>query len=202
MAPLSSLVQGQVVVQIGQNFTASTLAVDSQALPPDPNGAAGPNHYVEWINGRFSVYNKTNASRVYTLTDLAFWSQAGVTIPSSWDVTDPRLVYDPMVQRWFASMVDFDPSGAINYNHFLLAVSASADPTGTWRGVSFLSDTNSVNFADFPRLGVDGQGVYLSGDMFPPTGNSVGASLVSIPKTNLLGTTLIITNRTTFNVLA
>jgi hypothetical protein len=202
MALLSSLVQAQVVVQIGQNFTASILGVDSTALPPDPNGAAGPSHYVEWINGRFSVYNKTNASRVKTMTDLTFWSQAGVTIPSSWDVTDPRLVYDPTVQRWFASMVDFDPSFVINSNHFLLAVSASADPTGTWRGVSFLSDTNGVNFADFPRLGLDDQGVYLSGNMFPAIGDSVGASLVSIPKTNLLGTTLIIANRTTFNLLA
>ena len=201
-ALLSPFIQAQVVVQIGQNFTASSLGVDSTALPPDANGAAGPSHYVEWINGRFSVYNKTNASRVFTLSDLTFWSRAGVTIPGSWDVTDPRLVYDPTVQRWFASMVDFASSSSINSNHFLLAVSATADPTGTWRGVSFLGDTNGLNFADFPRLGLDDQAVYLSGDMFPPFGNPVGASLVSIPKTNLLGTTLNIANRTTFNVLA
>lgn len=201
-ALLASPIQAEVLVQIGQNFTASTLGVDSTALPPDCNGAAGPGHYVEWINGRFSVYSKTNGTRVKTMTDLTFWSQASVTIPSGWDVTDPRLVYDPTVQRWFASMVDFDPTFTINYNHFLLAVSASADPTGTWRGVSFLTDTNAVNFGDFPTLGLDSQGVYLSGDMFPPVGNPVGSSLVSIPKANLLGTTLIITNRTTFNLLS
>jgi hypothetical protein len=145
----------QVLVQIGQNFTGSTLGINSDALPPDPNGAAGPNHYVEWINGRFSVYNKTNASRVTTMNDLTFWSRAGISVPGTWSVTDPRLIYDPSVQRWFASMVDFDPSLRIIYSHFLLAVSAGADPTGTWRGVSFLSDTNAVNFADFPTLGLD-----------------------------------------------
>ena len=192
----------QVLVQIGQNFTASTLDVDSTALPPDCNGAAGPNHYVELINGRFSVYNKTNASRVKTSTDLVFWSQAGVTVAGSWDVTDPRIAYDPTVQRWFAAAVDYDPTGIINYNHFLLAVSTTADPSGTWKGASFLSDTNGVDFADFPRLGLDAQGVYLSGDTFDASGNAVGSSLVAIPKADLLGATPIITNRTSFGRLA
>src|SRR5579863_7430813 len=69
-------------LQIGQNFTGSTFGPDSNASPADGNGAAGPQHFVEFINGRFSVYDKTTGSRVLTMTDLDFWSAAGVPIPS------------------------------------------------------------------------------------------------------------------------
>ena len=125
----SDISRGQPAVTIGQNFTASTLKVDSSAVPPDSNGAAGTVHFVEFINGRFSVFNKADGVRVKTMTDVSFWSQAGLTIPSGWDVTDPRIVFDPASQRWFASQVDFDPTGVINTNRFLLAISTTAYPT-------------------------------------------------------------------------
>src|SRR5947208_9847728 len=41
---------------IGQNFSGSTFGRDSFADPPDTDGAIGPNHFVELINGTFSVY--------------------------------------------------------------------------------------------------------------------------------------------------
>ena len=91
-----------VTLQIGQNFKGSTFGVDSHLTPADANGAVGPRHFVELINGRFSVYDKTNGSRVQTQTDLAFWRQAGVSFPTGWQTTDPRVVYDPAVERWFA----------------------------------------------------------------------------------------------------
>ena len=190
------------VLLIGQNFTASTLGVDSGSLPPDSNGAVGPDHFVQFINGRYSVYNKTNATRLLSKTDLSFWSAAGVTIPSQWDVSDPRLIFDPRSQRWFAAQIDFDPSGIINTNHFLLAISTTANPTGTWKGFAFLSDPGKVNFADFPTLGLDAQGVYLSGDMFDTNGVPVNSTVVSIPKEDLLAVTPSIAGRTMFTNLS
>ncbi|HLH54763.1 MAG TPA: hypothetical protein VKY92_14215 [Verrucomicrobiae bacterium] len=179
------LASAQVTVAIGQNFTASTLNVDSSAVPPDPNGFAGPLHYVELINGRFSVYDKSTGSKVKTMTDLTFWNQAGLSFPSGWDVTDPRIFFDPASQRWFASQVDFDPSGTVNTNRFLLAVSATADPTGTWKALGILSDPGGNNFADFPTLGMDAQAIYLGGDMFDSNSFPVGPTLLSIPKSSL-----------------
>jgi len=194
--------RAQPAVSIGQNFTASTLKVDSSAVPPDSNGAAGSAHFVELINGRFSVYNKADGVRVKTMTDVSFWTQAGITIPSGWDVTDPRIIYDPSSQRWFASQVDFDPSGVINTNRFLLAVSTSAYPTDSWQAVAFPTDPGGNNFADYPTLGLDAQAVYLSGDMFDANGNPVGPSLVSIPKAGLLANPPVISGLTRFGVLS
>jgi hypothetical protein len=192
----------QVVVAIGQNFTASTLGVDSTAVPPDSNGAVGPAHYVELVNGRFAVFDKNNGNKVKSTTDVTFWAQAGITLRSGWDVTDPRIVFDPTVQRWFASQVDFDPSGNVNTNRFLLAVSTTADPTGTWKAVAIASDPGGNDFADYPTLGIDAQGIYLSGDMFDANSNPVGPSLVSIPKSGLLANPPVTTGMTWFGVMS
>ena len=190
-----------VVMGIGQNFRASTLGLDTTALPPDSNGAVGPTNYVEFINGRFSVYDKVTTARGRSITDLTFWSLAGVDIPANWDVTDPRLIYDPLSQRWFAAQIDFDTTLNINSNHFLVAVSITADPTGPWKAFAITSDPTVLSTADFPTLGVDAKGVYLSGDMFDALGNFDGSVLVSIPKTNLLAATPSVANYTRFSNL-
>src|SRR2546426_867100 len=100
--------QPAVPVSIGQNFTGSTFGTDSAAIPADGNGVIGPAHFVEFINGSFAVYNKANGQNVKRISDLKFWSNAGVLLSTSDGVADPRIIYDPTVQRWFASMVDFD----------------------------------------------------------------------------------------------
>jgi hypothetical protein len=199
----------QVTVQIGQNFTGSTYGVNSSALPPDPNGAIGPKYFVEFINGTVAVYNPINGLSVQRKSNLKFWSDAGLIISPDADVTDPRVIYDSLSQRWFASQVDFDATAAANgldytleANDFLFAVSAGSDPTGPWNGFLFQADPDNGDFADFPTMGVDSNAVYLSGDMFHGQTNAVGAALVSIPKADLLTSTPTITNRTWFGVMS
>jgi hypothetical protein len=194
----------QALVAIGQNFTASTYNVDVTSLPPDPNGAIGPHHFVEFINGSFAVYNKTNSQIVKRVTDLHFWSTAGVVISPDDAVTDPRIIYDPAVQRWYASMVDASQSAVdptLNANDFLFAVSAGADPTGAWHGFLFEADPDTGYFADFPTLGADSTAVYLSGDFYHGSATPIGPGLVSLPKADLLATTPTIANRTWFGVM-
>ncbi len=192
--------QAQVLVQIGQNFTGSTFGIDTSLTPPDCNGAAGPLHYVELINGRFSVYDKTNGSRILTTNGASFWANSGITLNAGILVSDPRIVFDPLDQRWFASAIDFDPSNQAS-NRFLLAVSTSADPTGSWTGLAFLADPDQGNFADFPTLGMDEDGLYLAAHMFSPGGAPIGETLVSLPKKDLLADTPTADNRTPFALL-
>jgi len=199
---MSLAADAQVVTAIGQNFTGSSYETDSQATPPDANGAVGPDYFMEFINGEAAFYNKTNVDTPIRITDVSFWSQAGVNISSDAVVTDPRVIYDPVSGRWFASQVDAsatatDPTHLAN--NFLLGFSDSADPSGSWHGFIFRADPTTGRFADFPTLGVDANGVYLSGDMFHDSTN-VGCGLVSIPKAALLGTTNI-SSRTWFGVM-
>jgi hypothetical protein len=189
-----------IVVQIGQNFTGSTYGADSPYNPPDCNGVAGPQHFVELINGRFSVYDKTNGARLLTMPSADFWTASGLTFGSGVIVTDPRIVYDPSVKRWFASAIDFRPSDESS-NRFVLAVSADENPAGGWTGLAFMADPIEGNFADFPTLGVDANGIYLAAFLFDENENDVGQTLVSIPKADLLTPLPSVTNRTWFGIL-
>jgi hypothetical protein len=193
---------------IGQNFTGSTYGVNSAALPPDANGAIGTRYFVEFVNGTFAVYNKTNGVAVKRIADTKFWSNAGVVLATSDGITDPRVIYDPISQRWFASMVDFDASAGggggdptLESNDFLLAVSLTSDPTGAWKGFLLQADPDNGYFADFPTLGVDGSGVYLSGDFYQGESNPLGAGLFSFPKADLVAANPVITNATWFGVM-
>ena len=190
----------QPTVQIGLNFTASNWGVDSDALPPDPNGAIGPGYFVELINGRYSVFSKTTGLRVQTSTDSEFWINAGVDLPANLTPSDPRVLYDPDSQRWFASQVDEDPNVQLT-NRFLIAVSMTSDPTKNWTGFAFPVDPQNGDFGDFPTLGIDANGVYLSAEVFDSLGNDIGPTLVMIPKADLVADQPTITNRTAFGIL-
>jgi len=188
-----------ITQQTGNNFTAATLFTDASLVPPDSDGAIGPNYFVELINGRFSVFDKISGAKVQTMTDLTFWNNAGITFPSGTTASDPRIIYDPLSGRWFATQIDFIPSNQFS-NRFLLAISASADPTGSWNGLAWLADPGGT-FADFPRLGIDARGVYLTGNQFNQAGNFVGTLITSIPKADLLLATPTATNRTTSGLI-
>lgn len=186
---------GQVIVQIGQNFAGSDNS-QTEITPADGNGAVGPNNYVEFINGAFTVYNKTTGTSVLRISDIKFWSNGGpggngngVSF-SSWDtVSDPRVIYDAASGRWFASQVDYDGTvldPTYESSYYLLGVSDTADPAGAWHVFTLLADPVSGNFSDFPTLGVDANAVYLAGDMFRD-GNSLNeTTLTTIPKADLL----------------
>jgi hypothetical protein len=196
--------QASVQLQVGQNFAGSDNTATG-ITPSDSDGAIGPQHFVEFINGQFAIYNKTNGANITRISDRGFWANAGVSISFSDNVSDPRLIFDPTVQRWFASQVDFhsgvgEPTDFPN--HFLIAVSDTADPTGTWHGAAFVADPTTSFFADFPTLGVASNAVYLSADMFS-SGNAVGCTIWSIPKSDLLINEIpaVITNATCFGVM-
>ncbi len=189
---------GAISVQIGQNFTASRLNTDIFETPPDADGTVGPAHFVQFINGRFSVYDKITGTNVQNITDRTFWAAAGIDL-SGLSISDPRIIYDKSVGRWFASQVDFDGNN-LSSNRFLLAVSSTNDPTATWNAVAFQADPGG-SFADYPTLGLDANGVYLGGNMFDPNENLLGVLLTSIPKADLLQATPTATNRSTTGLM-
>ena len=200
-----SVSRASVQIQIGRNFSGSDNS-ETLITPADANGAIGPKHFVEFINGAFAIYDKTNGVRLRRISDAQFWANAGVIISSDATISDPRIIYDPTVQRWFASEVDLNATVAdptLLANNFLLAISDTGDPTGAWHGKSFVADPDTGLFADFPTLGVDSNAVYLSGDMFADGNTPVGPGLWSLPKSDLLinVTPAITTNATWFGVM-
>ena len=183
-------------IRVGLNFTGATI-FDSGFIPPDTMGAVGPNHIIELINGRYSVYRKNDGVLLESRSLDDFWRAAGVNSIRTYTF-DPRILYDPFSQRWFASSGD-NPG---ELNHFLVAVSRSADPTQGWNGFAIDSDSSTNrHWVDFPTLGFNKDGVYLSGNMFLISGGPGQTTVVVIPKKDLLGTIPTVANATKFENL-
>jgi Bacterial Ig-like domain (group 3) len=121
--------------------------------PPDAEGAVGPNHFAQLINGRFAVYTKTGTLVTAESLDQ-FW--AGVQ-PNGFAV-DPRILYDAHSGRWFAA--SRDTSNGRTLNDLLFAVSSSNDPSAGWTLYKVLAGTGRA-FVDYDTLGVDDNGVYF-----------------------------------------
>ncbi len=101
-------------------------------------------------------------------------------------LTDTRIIYDAASGHWFGRSAEFVPTAAFG-NLVLLARSDSSNPAGTWKAVSFVANSG---FGDFDTLGVDSEGVYLSVNDFDVNNNLTGVSFFSIPKSDLLASTL------------
>ena len=194
--------------QVGLNFTGTTLTDETVThgtcfIPPDTMGAVGPNHIVELINGDYAVYAKSTGNLIGSRITLdLFWQNAldngpGGTVDDSFD---PRVVYDHASARWFATAVD-DFKGS--NSSILLGVSDSSDPTAGWVGFRLDADSANTRWADFPTLGVDADGVYVSANMFDRPGSpflNTDASVFSFPKADLLLSVPTVANRTEFQV--
>jgi hypothetical protein len=165
------------LVSIGANFEGSNISI-SGFFPPDSDGAVGPGQFVEMVNGVYRVYDKTGTIlQNSSLND--FWSAAGVT-PTNF-AYDPRVLYDPVSQRWFASSAE-NPGVP---NRILLAVSKTSDPTQGWQAVAVPLNFSNQFWADFPALGINQDGVYISAELVPFVDN-FREGRIFIPKADLL----------------
>jgi hypothetical protein len=162
--------------------------------PPDSDGAIGPANYVQFINGRFAVYTKTGSLVGTPKSDRAFWNAAlsHSGLPGVTDVSDPRILYDPLSDRWFASQITIDVDVG---NLVLVGRSDTNNPAGSWHAAEYLAvDANT--FGDFDTLGLDANGVYIGTSNFDAGGTQAGSTLTSIPKADLLLSIPSVANRT------
>ncbi len=126
--------------------------------PPDTNGDVGPNHYVQTVNSAFQIWNKSGTSLYGPAQINTIWSGFGGPCQTRND-GDPVVLYDSIANRWLVSQF----TAASPYNE-CIAISSTADPTGTWNRYAFQLSTTA--FPDYPHLGVWPDGYYMSVNWF------------------------------------
>ncbi len=182
---------------IEQNFIGASSS-ESGFVPPDPTGAAGPNHYVHSVNSLIKIFSKTGDLLVGPValgTFLGIGSNSG----------DPIVMYDQLADRWFVS--EFGSLG----NSLAIGVSESGDPTGAYNVYQYTFGS----FPDYPHYSVWHDAYYLTANIgttnkvyaverdvmlagganpkiigFPLPGSTQNTNTVLSPEpANLLGTT-------------
>jgi len=132
-------------------------------VPPDTNGDVGPNHYVQWVNLAFAVYDKTGGMLPgYPKAGKALWAGFGGPCETGND-GDPIVLYDHLADRWLMSQFALPnyPSGPF---YQCIAVSQTGDPTGSYHRYAFLISQDKMN--DYPKFGVWPDGYYMSVNQF------------------------------------
>lgn len=141
---------------IEENFDGVNINESGGSVPPDPTGAAGPNHYVNAVNSVVRIFDKNGVT-------LAGPTPLGTFLGSGNNDGDPIVMYDHLADRYFVSQF-----GAAT-NSLVLGVSDSPDPTGAYNVYEFIFDS----FPDYPHYSIWPDGYYL-------TANKGGAERVFV----------------------
>ena len=176
--------------------------------PADQGLCVGNGYLMETVNSALRVYSANNGSPLTPVLALnefygfppAINRTTGEFGPFTFDIS---CHFDPDTKRWFHLAVDLDQDPATGdftgKNYLDLAVSTSADPTGSWDvyripgmndGTEGTPDHNCAGgpcFADFPHIGVDKNGVYITTNEFPLfAAGFTGAQVYAISKNALV----------------
>ncbi|MGV8040080.1 MAG: choice-of-anchor J domain-containing protein [Thermoanaerobaculaceae bacterium] len=137
-------------------------------MPPDTQGDIGKDHYIQWINSIFVVWDKTG-TKVYPTTAAGaagntLWQGFGGQCELQND-GDPITLWDPLAERWVMSQF-----AVTSTPYQCVAVSTTSDPTGTWNRYAY--PWPGGNFNDYPKLGVWPDAYYITTNNFNPSGTA------------------------------
>jgi hypothetical protein len=165
---------------VGNGFSGPQGSFVVQGAPPDTNGAAGPNHYVQIVNSDFAIFNKSGTVLYGPVAINTLWSGFGGGCATNND-GDPLVSYDILADRFIISQF------SVSTTPFLecVAVSQTSDPTGAYYRYSF-SYGNS-DFPDYPKMGVWPDAYYMSYNIFGNGGNTFsGARVCAFDRSHML----------------
>ncbi len=134
------------------------LGDNNTRIPPDTQGAAGPNHLMVALNTEVRAQNRLGGELGILVSLDFFWQATGAVSPF-----DPKLIYDPFASRWiFAAVSDRRSADS----SVLIGVSETKDPTGFWNLFRVDADGTDTNWADFPSLGFNKNWIAVQVNMF------------------------------------
>jgi len=164
---------------VGDGLTGpqGTFAVSS--APPDTNGSVGPNHYFQIVNTDFAIFNKTGTVLYGPVPINTLWSGFGGGCQANND-GDPTVLYDGMADRWLVTQFSVTTTPYL----MCVAVSTGPDPTSTYYRYSFSYGT--VNFPDYPKLGIWPDGYYLTVNIFANGSTFSGAGVAALDRSRML----------------
>jgi len=154
-----------------------------RVVPPDTEGDVGPEHYVQYINMIFAIYDKSGNMLAGPFGNYVMWQSLLQDLPPGVEANgDPIVLYDHMADRWMMSEFAFPPSGYPSYQ--LIAVSQTPDPTGAWYLYAFRISDTMIN--DYPKFGVWPDGYYASFNMFTPPSSYAGVVVAVFERRRML----------------
>jgi hypothetical protein len=163
----SGQMRGAIVQRSQPVKLATTPGLNFDGVPgvsykvPDTNGAAGAAQYVQWVNTRYAVYNKSTGRKVLgPVLGNTLWQGFGGPCQNT-NEGDIIALYDKAAGRWVMTHRAAQSGGPYLE---CVAVSITSDATGGYYRYAFANPFNNF-FTDYPKLGVWPDGYYFSTDL-------------------------------------
>jgi MYXO-CTERM domain-containing protein len=144
-------------------FDGLTEANACPCAPPDTQGDVGPNHYVQWVNIAFAIYDKNGTRLLGPTPGNGLWGGFGGLCETQ-NRGDPITLYDRAADRWLMSQFAFTGDGSVPPFFQCIAVSTGPDPTGTYYRYAFQIPDDKFN--DYGKFGVWPDAYYASYNQF------------------------------------
>ncbi len=167
--------------------------------PPSPAVAVGDGYILEGVNNAIQVYDTAGRALLPTVlaTNELFDVAPAIDRVSGVNgvyPTDMRVFYDSGTDRWFVLQRSQDNDifgNPLNSSHLYMAVSQTADPTGTYN--IYTADTTDYPanagcpcLEDYLQIGADQYGFYISADEYNTSALTfVNATIWAISKASL-----------------
>jgi hypothetical protein len=190
----------------GLNFHDQRFANNGNQFsvePPDQGLCAGNGFVMESVNDVLAVYDGSGHLLRGPVDLNSFYGYPAAINRANGhygpSITDPSCYYDADSQRWFQIVLTFDRVGTSSAlagpNHIDIAVSQTADPTGTWNVYHLPVQNNGTQgtpdhmcaggfcLGDYPHIGADANIVAITTNEFAVFGPGFyGAQIYAISK--------------------
>jgi hypothetical protein len=152
--------------------------------------AASPKFVLQGVNTQFAVYDThgslqsgwpVSAQSFFGIPNVfnADGSPCDAAHNNAPFISDPRAMYDPVDKRFWAAILQIEGSvanpvgggDACPFQSLMwVAVSQSSDPRGEWNVYAFNTSVDGGFANDYTQIGFNGQAIFVSANMFGPTG--------------------------------
>jgi hypothetical protein len=168
-------------LDVGPEYDGWTSTELSYA-PSDATISAGVQKNVRMVNSRWGIYDQGTGNQEYETT-LKNWWNTEIPDPSQAIVFDPKTLYDYREDRYV--MIAIGKNSTAQRGYWLISASDDGDPNGTW--VTARIDPPDNYWPDYPGLGIDEDGIYLTANMFDWSTNYQYSRIVIIDKSEFYG---------------
>ena len=172
--------------------TGTPIDPSARVAPPDTTGDLGPNHYVQWVNLRYSIYALSkgtvngipnqitgfNLVNGFPKNGNVVWQGFGGSC-ELYNDGDPIVQYDQLADRWIITQFAVSKAPYMQ----CVAVSTSPDPTGTYYRYAYSYGTD---FNDYPKMGVWPDGYYITYNMFKRGRTFSGSKVCAFERSKML----------------
>src|SRR5215472_16160323 len=154
------------------------------AAPPDTNLSVGATQVVQWVNESFAVFSKTGALLAGPTAGNTLFQALGASHPCAvHNDGDIIAQYDKAANRWVLTQFSVT-SGSSQGFWQCVAVSQTSDATGAYNVYAF--NYGTVQFNDYPKLGVGPNAYYVTYNIFNNGSAFAGSKLCALDRTSML----------------